>query len=273
MTSLPKQFVYAQQDILGGTNRTNDLVVVNDADYRDSGICVGPGGPYNNMRLAYSVTDAAGSINTDKLNVNVEQLYFNNLPNAQNSAKPHNYIVSDLSGNIKEGFPMYKGDLNNEVSTIKDDIILIKQNLGLPIVKTISIEGILSYIAIGLSILFLIILIILLFRLHRLNKRIQALEEQETASIAPPPPPRQAYYPPYYPYPPQMMPPPQQMVSSPVAQMMPPPQQMVPPPQQMMPPQAPVPPVMPAPVPQMVSSPVAPPSVPDAKQFSGYYYY
>jgi hypothetical protein len=206
-----KQFVYAQQDILGGTKRTNDLVVVNDADYRDSGICVGPGGPYNNMRLAYSVSDGAGSITTDKLNVNVEQLYFNNLPSAQNINKSCNYVVADNSGNVKEGYPMFRGDINQEVNTIKDDIILIKQSLGLPVVQPVTIDMILSYVAIVLCIIFLIILIILLFRIHKLNKKLTEAEEriEEMKEMMgarqlvpkPEPPPQQfpSYYPYYYP--------------------------------------------------------------------------
>jgi hypothetical protein len=201
--SLPKQFVYAQQDILGGTKKTNDLVVVNDADYRDSGICVGPGGPYNNMRLAYSVSDSAGSITTDTLNVNVEQLFFKNLPSAQSIRKSCNYLVADVSGNVKEGYPQFTGDINSEVSTIKDDIILIKQSLGLPIVKTITIESILSYIAIGLCILFLIILIILLIRVHRLNKRLEKTEnllEEITQYSIQPQQPQYSYEPDYTQY-------------------------------------------------------------------------
>jgi hypothetical protein len=271
MTSLPKQFVYAQQDILGGTKRTNDLVVVNDADYRDSGICVGPGGPYNNMRLSYSVSDSAGTISTDKLNVNVEQLFFNNLPSAQNIRKSCNYLVADDSGNVKQGYPQFTGDINNEVSTIKDDIILIKQNLGLPIVKTVSIESILGYIAIGLCILFLIILVILMIRLHRLNKRIETLEEQassaESPSLSPPPPvPQQPYYPPYYGYPP----PPMIPQAPPMIPQAPP---MIPQAPPMIPQAPPMIPQAPPMIPQAPQISQIDPSGGEVKQFSGYYYY
>lgn len=276
--NVPKQFVYAQQDILGGTTKTNDLVVVNDKDYKDSGICVGPGGPYNNMRLAYSVSEAAGSITTDTLNVNVEQLYFKNLPSAQNIRKSCNYLVADTSGNVKEGYPQFNGDINSEVSTIKDDIILIKQSLGLPVVKTVSIESILSYIAIGLCILFLIILIILLIRMHRLNKRLQKAEEQleefQTSQVPqapqappqmPPVPPGYPAYPPMYPYSQQSFPYPPQPQPPPLPAYA-----------QALPPQPPVsPPVSP---PQPVSGSATPSqplrSVPASPvAFSGYRYY
>jgi len=240
--SVPKQFVYAQQDILGGTTKTNDLVVVNDKDYKDSGICVGPGGPFNNMRLSYSVNEAAGNITTDTLNFNVEQLYFKNLPSAQNIRKSCNYLVADLNGNVKEGYPQFTGDINSEVNTIKDDIILIKQSLGLPVVRTTTIESILAYIAIGLCILFFIILVILLIRMHRLNKRLRAAEnllekvaestpsnQQPTAQypygMYPPPPPQYPYG--MYPPPPQMSSPPSptaQFSSPPTAQFSSPPQ-------------------------------------------------
>lgn len=243
MSTTTKQFVYAQQDILGGTQKTNDLVVVNDADYRDSGICVGPGGALNNMRLAYSVSDSAGSITTDTLNVNVEQLYFKNLPSAQNISKSCNYLVADTSGNVKEGFPQFRGDINSEVSTIKSDIIQIKENLGLPVVKAITIESILSYIAIGLCLLFLIILVILLIRLHRLNKRLETLEAQQ-----PPPPPEQPYF---YP-PPQPAYAPSPRYAYPQQQFQPPP----PPVSQAFQP-APVSP----PAPQAVTSPVSQPVI------------
>lgn len=260
MSTTTKQFVYAQQDILGGTQKTNDLVVVNDADYRDSGICVGPGGSLNNMRLAYSVSDSAGSITTDTLNVNVEQLYFKNLPSAQNIRKSCNYLVADASGNVKEGYPQFAGDINSEVSTIKSDIILIKENLGLPVVKAISIESILSYIAIGLCILFLIILVILLIRLHRLNKRIEALESQQSQQAESQAPPQMPYYyqQPYVPSPRYSYQ--QPIQQAPVSPQMPPPPQvpMSPPPQVPMSPQIPPPQVPQMPLPQGPMPPAAP---------------
>ncbi len=270
MSTTTKQFVYAQQDILGGTQKTNDLVVVNDADYRDSGICVGPGGALNNMRLAYSVSDSAGSITTDTLNVNVEQLYFKNLPSAQNVSKSCNYLVADASGNVKEGYPQFRGDINGEVNSIKSDIILIKENLGLPVVKTITIESILSYIAIGLCVLFLIILVILLIRLHRLNKRLEVLEANQAQQEMAPPPQnylyQQAYAPsPRYGY--QPPPPPQAIYQPPP----PPPQQMAPPPPQtpVFQPPPPPPQQMAPPPPQAVVSPT-PPASPPVAPFTGY---
>lgn len=263
--SVPKQFVYAQQDILGGTTKTNDLVVVNDKDYKDSGICVGPGGPYNNMRLSYSVSEAAGNITTDTLNVNVEQLYFKNLPSAQNIRKSCNYLVADSSGNVKEGYAQFNGDINTEVNTIKDDIILIKQSLGLPVIKTVSIESILSYIAIGLCILFLIILVILLIRIHRLNKRLSKAEDQlqsMNASPSPPSPQRQYGYP--YPYGQPPPPPPQQMPYGGYGQQfMPPPP---PPPTQSFGAASPV-------QSPMASRAASPAQSPMTGAFSGYRYY
>ena len=154
---------------------------------------------------------------------------------------------------------MFRGDITGEVSTIKDDIILIKQNLGLPVVKTISIESILSYIAIGFCILVLIILIILLIRIHRFNKRLESLEERL--------PLQDTSYPPYYPpRQPQQFSPRQQFAPqqfSPRQQFSPPPQQFAPPPQQFAPPQQ-------FSSEQRVESYEAPVS---PKQFAGYYYY
>ena len=281
MSALPKQFVYAQQDILGGTTKTNDLVVVNDGDYKDSGICVGPGGPYNNMRLAYSVNDGAGSITTDTLNVNVEQLFFKNLPSAQRIGKSCNYLVADNGGNVKEGYPQFIGNINDEVGTLKDDIILIKQSLGLPIVKTASIENILSYIAIGLCILFLIILIILLFRIHNLSKRVKKMEE-DLENIPTPAPPSSLssyYYPQNFP-PPQMSPmynPPQMSPMGPqLPSQLPSPIPSQMPQMPQMPPMSPMSPISPMPQmsPMSPMSPISPMPQPMSPQvFTGYRYH
>ena len=49
------RLVYAQQDL---TTKSNDLVILNNPDYTDSGISIGPGGPFQNLRISYSTPDS-----------------------------------------------------------------------------------------------------------------------------------------------------------------------------------------------------------------------
>ena len=162
------QLVFAQQDLSNSYNKTNDLVVTNNADYQNSGISVGPGGSFNNMRLAYSLPDAAGSITTDTLNIHVEQLYFKNLASATLVPKAYNYVVMDNTGNVKEGFPHYQGDLNATISTVQNDITLLKQTLGLPTNQALSTQSIIGYISIILIIILLILVIVLFIRFRQI---------------------------------------------------------------------------------------------------------
>jgi len=162
------QLVFAQQDMSNTYRKKNDLVVTNNADYQDAGICVGPGGAFNNMRLAYSLPDAAGSITTDTLNIHVEQLYFKNLASATLVPKPYNYVVMDVSGNVKEGFPHYQGDLNSTMKAVQDDVLLLKQTLGLPINQVLSTQTLIGYLSIGLIVLLIILVIVLFVRFSRI---------------------------------------------------------------------------------------------------------
>lgn len=176
MSDAPQQLVFAQQTLagVGGAQASrNDLYVMNSSDtYTNSGLTIGSGGNFNNLRLSYSLTDSAASIVTDALNINVEQMYFKNLSSAVALQKPMNQLVIDpMSGAVREGYPAFAlGNLNDIVPSIQADINTLKASLGLEVQQTASLQSVLGYVAIALVILLLILVVVLFVRFAKLRE-------------------------------------------------------------------------------------------------------
>jgi hypothetical protein len=174
MSDVPQQLVFAQQSLAatGGAKQRNDLVVLNSSDFSDSGVVVGQGGNFNNLRLSYSLADSAAKVVTDNLHIAVEQLYFKNISSSVALQKSMNQLVIDpQSGAVREGYPAFAlGNLNDIVPSIQADINVLKQTLGIEVQQTASLQSILGYVSIALVILLLILVVVLFVRFSRLNK-------------------------------------------------------------------------------------------------------
>lgn len=175
MSDVTQQLVFAQQSLAtsGSATKRNDLVVHNSSEsYSDSGLVVGPGGAFNNLRLSYSIADSAASVVTDNLNIAVEQLYFKNLASTGLVPKQYNQLAIDpVSGAVKEGPPVFSlGNLNDIVPAIQADINTLKQSLGIEVQQTASLQSILGYVSIALVILLLILVVVLFVRFAKLRE-------------------------------------------------------------------------------------------------------
>jgi len=168
------RLIFGQQDSLSNpTNPANDLVILNDSNFSNSGISIGPGGIFENMRMSYSIPDSMGKIATDNLKLQTSNLYMQGLGDATAASKNFRYMVLDpLTGKVNQGFSHYKGDLNTDLTVVKNDILLLKQAAGLPVIVPADYSKYVSYASFGLNIIVIIVIIILFVKLLNLHKKV-----------------------------------------------------------------------------------------------------
>jgi cell division protein FtsL len=183
------RLVYAQQDI---NSHTNNLIVLNNNEYIDSGINIGPDGTFNNLRISYNTQAATGKITGDSLSIETTRLAIKNIPDGKLTQKAYKYLLlDDVTGELKIGYTHYPGDLNtninnlttninnvnNELNNLKNDINNLKNNPGCPINcnnnSGWSLWNLLSFII--PIILVIIIMFYLWSNIHQLNNKINSL--------------------------------------------------------------------------------------------------
>ena len=175
------RLIFGQQDSLSNpTNPANDLVILNDSNFSNSGISIGPGGIFENMRMSYSIPDSMGKIATDNLKLQTSNLYMQGLGDATSTNKQFRYMVLDpLTGKVNQGYSHYQGDLNTDLTVVKNDILLLKQSAGLPVIVPADYSKYVSYASFGLNIIVIIVIIILFIKLLNLHKKV---EKQNSSS-------------------------------------------------------------------------------------------
>jgi len=179
------RLVYAQQDL---NLHTNNLIVLNNNEYIDSGISIGPDNTFNNLRISYNTQASTGKITGDSLSIETTKLAIKNIPDAKLTNKAYKYLLlDDVTGELKIGYTHYPGDLstninnlttninnvNNELNNVKQDLDYIKNNPVCPInCNNNSGWSIWNLILFIVMIIVIIIICYLWYNIHQLNNTI-----------------------------------------------------------------------------------------------------